>query len=121
MASGTATRTVVVGGLKLGGEIEGVDKDAALELARKAGQVESVTEPVPDDVMKLAKIREDGCARGALLVVYKDEETATAAIRTLHGQAPRLRRKRRRASIRTCIRRMMTMMTHPKRRFGHEC
>ena len=37
MASGASTRTVVVGGLKLGGEIEGVDKEAALELAREVG------------------------------------------------------------------------------------
>jgi len=94
MASGASTRTVVVGGLKLGGEIEGVDKEAALELAREVGEVESVTDPCPDDLMKLAKIREDGCARGALLVAYKDEETALEAVRALHRKCPKGKKKK---------------------------
>lgn len=94
MASGASTRTVVVGGLKLGGEIEGVDKEAALELAREVGEVESVTDPCPDDLMKLAKIREDGCARGALLVAYKDEATALEAVRALHRKCPKGKKKK---------------------------
>jgi nucleolar protein 4 len=94
MASGASTRTVVVGGLKLGGEIEGVDKEAALELAREVGEVESVTDPCPDDLMKLAKIREDGCARGALLVAYKDEATALEAVRALHRKCPKGKKRK---------------------------
>ena len=94
MVSEASTRTVVVGGLKLGGEIEGVDKEAALELAREVGEVESVTDPCPDDLMKLAKIREDGCARGALLVAYKDEATALEAVRALHRKCPKGKKKK---------------------------
>ena len=90
-----APRTVVIGGLKIGGEIEGVDVDAALELARSVGKVESVTSPCPDDVMKLAKIREDGCTRGAVLAVYADEAAAREAVRKLHGVAPKSKKKKR--------------------------
>ncbi|OUS43221.1 hypothetical protein BE221DRAFT_194621 [Ostreococcus tauri] len=90
-----APRTVVIGGLKLGGEIEGVDADAAKALARKVGAVKSFIEPCPETVMKSAKIREDGCKRGALLVVYKDEATAREAVKALHGQAPKSKKQRK--------------------------
>jgi len=96
LAHGAAERTVVIGGLKLGGEIEGVDADAAKALAREAGTVESITEPCPEDVMKVAKIREDGCKRGALLAVYKDEDAARKAVEALHGKAPKSKSRRRR-------------------------
>ena len=46
--------------------------------------------------MKVAKIREDGCKRGALLVVYKDEATARKAVEALHGEAPKSKSRRRR-------------------------
>ena len=98
MATNAAVRTVVLGGVRLGGEIEGVDAEAAKELARACGEVETITEPCPDDVMKLAKIREDGCKRGAMLVVYKDEETAREAVRALHGKSPKAKSHRRRKS-----------------------
>ena len=98
MATNAAVRTVVVGGVRLGGEIEGVDAEAAKELARACGKVETITEPCPDDVMKLAKIREDGCRRGAMLVVYEDEETAREAVRALHGKSPKAKSHRRRKS-----------------------
>lgn len=96
LAHGAAERTVVIGGLKLGGEIEGVDADAVKALAREAGELESITEPCPEDVMKVAKIREDGCKRGALLAVYKDEATARKAVEALHGEAPKSKSRRRR-------------------------
>ena len=95
LAPKDATRTVVIGGLKIGGEIEGVDADAALELARAVGKVESITSPCPDDVMKLAKIREDGCTRGAVLAVYADEAAAREAVRKMHGVAPKSKKKKR--------------------------
>ena len=98
MATNAAVRTVVLGGVRLGGEIEGVDAEAAKELARACGEVETITEPCPDDVMKLAKIREDGCRRGAMLVVYEDEETAREAVRALHGKSPKAKSHRRRKS-----------------------
>lgn len=90
-----ASRTVVIGGLRIGGEIEGADAEAALALARSIGEVESVTSPCPDDVVKTAKIREDGCSRGVALVVYKDEATAREAVRALHGAAPETKTKKR--------------------------
>ena len=90
-----AMRTVVIGGLKIGGEIEGVDADAAKALARGAGEIVSVTEPCPEDVMKAAKIREDGCTRGALLAVFKDEATARKAVQVLHGKSPKSKKEKK--------------------------
>ncbi len=72
-----------------------MDVDAAKALARSAGEIVSVTEPCPEDVMKAAKVREDGCTRGALLAVYKDEATARKAVQMLHGKSPKSKKEKK--------------------------
>ena len=51
-------------GIETRGEIEGVD--AGARRVARGGELESIAEPCPEDVMKVAKIREDGCKRRAV-------------------------------------------------------
>jgi nucleolar protein 4 len=56
-----AARTVALGGLRLAGEPDGIDPEAALDAARACGgSVEEVVSPAPADVVNAAKLRHDG-------------------------------------------------------------
>lgn len=74
-------RTVAVGGLTAQA------MGAALALARAAGQVEEVVQPVPEQLAQQFMLKRDGCSGEAFLAVYKDVKQATAAVAKLHGQA----------------------------------
>ena len=71
LAADRAPRTVALAGLRLAGEPEGIDPDAALDAARACGDVEEVTSPAPKDVVDAAHLRHDGATRGVLLVTYE--------------------------------------------------
>jgi nucleolar protein 4 len=75
-----AARTVAVGGLKLAGEPDGIEPEAAMAAARAAGSVEEVVSPAPVDVVGAAKLRHDGCTRGVALVVYQTAEAGPTHI-----------------------------------------
>ena len=59
LAADRAPRTVALAGLRLAGEPEGIDPDAALDAARACGDVEEVTSPAPKDVVDAAHLRHD--------------------------------------------------------------
>jgi nucleolar protein 4 len=84
-----AARTVAVGGLRLSGEPDGIDPDAALDAARACGgAVEEVVSPAPPDVVAAAKLRHDGCTRGVVLVVFATAAAAKHAVTQLHRTFP---------------------------------
>lgn len=82
---------VVLGGVRFGGEIEGVDAEAVKEFVCVCGEVEMIMELCLDDVMKLVKICEDGCKCGVMLVVYKDEEMVREVVRALYGKSSKVK------------------------------
>lgn len=59
---------------------------AALQMARAAGEVEEVVQPVPDTFGKQFMLRRDGCTGEAFIAVYKSVKQAVAAVARLHGQ-----------------------------------
>ena len=83
-----AARSVAIAGLRLAGEPEGIDPEAALEAARACGQVEEVLSPAPKLVVDAAKLRHDGATRGVVVVVYASEAVARKAVTALHRSMP---------------------------------
>ena len=88
LAADKAPRTVALAGLRLAGEPEGIDPEAALEAARACGGVEEVTSPAPKEVVDAAHLRHDGATRGVLLVTYESEDVARLAVTRLHNTLP---------------------------------
>ena len=60
--------------------------DAAVALARGAGEVEEVVRPVPPEVASRFKLAQDGCGPHSFLVVYKTVKQAMEAVAKLHRQ-----------------------------------
>ncbi|KAG2482067.1 hypothetical protein HYH03_018977 [Edaphochlamys debaryana] len=58
----------------------------AVALARKAGPVEEVLNPAPQEVVHQAKLAADGCSGSVIIVVYKTVKDAMAAVAQLHGR-----------------------------------
>lgn len=83
-----AARTVALAGLRLAGEPDGIDPDAAFDAARACGDVEEVISPAPNDVIGAAKLRHDGATRGVAFVVYGNAAAAAAAVTELHRTMP---------------------------------
>ena len=97
LAADRAPRTVALAGLRLAGEPEGIDPDAALDAARACGDVEEVTSPAPKEAVDAAHLRHDGATRGVLLVTYASEAAARTAVTRLHNTMPGVgKRKARR-------------------------
>ena len=97
LAADRAPRTVALAGLRLAGEPEGIDPDAALDAARACGDVEEVTSPAPKEAVNAAHLRHDGATRGVLLVTYASEAAARTAVTRLHNTMPGVgKRKARR-------------------------
>lgn len=88
LAADVAPRTVALAGLRLAGEPEGIDPDAALDAARACGDVEEVTSPAPKEAVDAAHLRHDGATRGVLLVTFNTEEAARTAVTRLHNTMP---------------------------------
>ncbi|KAL4452269.1 hypothetical protein ABPG75_007931 [Micractinium tetrahymenae] len=74
-------RAVAVGGLTA----EAVE--AAVQMARAAGEVQEVISPVPDKLAAQFMLKRDGCTGEAVVAVYKSVKEAIAAVAKLHGQA----------------------------------
>lgn len=83
-----AARSVAIAGLRLAGEPEGIDPEAALEAARACGKVEEVLSPAPKLVVDAAKLRHDGATRGVVVVVYASDAVAREAVTALHRSMP---------------------------------
>ena len=79
---------MAIAGLRLAGEPEGIDPEAALEAARACGQVEEVLSPAPKLVVDAAKLRHDGATRGVVVVVYASDAVARQAVTALHRSMP---------------------------------
>ena len=96
-----AARTVAIGGLRLAGEPDGIDPEAALASVRACGEVREVVSPAPADVVAAAKLRHDGCTRGVILAEYASAEEAKAAVARLHRTFPGVgKRKQQRLKAR---------------------
>ena len=83
-----AARSVAIAGLRLAGEPEGIDPEAALEAARACGKVEEVLSPAPKLVVDAAKLRHDGATRGVVVIVYASDAVAREAVTALHRSMP---------------------------------
>ena len=83
-----AARSVAIAGLRLAGEPEGINPEAALEAARACGKVEEVLSPAPKLVVDAAKLRHDGATRGVVVVVYASDSIARGAVAALHRSMP---------------------------------
>ena len=83
-----AARSVAIAGLKLSGEPDGIDPEAAMALARQCGGVEEILSPAPKVVVDLTKLRHDGATRGVVIVVYTSETAAQKAVTMLHRAMP---------------------------------
>ena len=88
LAPKRAARSVAIAGLRLAGEPDGIDPEAALDAARACGGVEEVLSPAPKIVVDHAKLRHDGAARGVIVVVYTSEAVAQCAVTALHRAMP---------------------------------
>jgi nucleolar protein 4 len=84
-ADPTAARTVAVGGLALPKK-PGVQLDAALAVARTAGEVSSVAFPCPPE--HCSALEQDGCPPNIALVVFATVAAAQSAVAALHRWAP---------------------------------
>lgn len=74
-------RTVVFGGL-----IDRKMTEAVLEEAKKAGPIESVTDPLPVYELQSHGLASDGCKAGAVAVLYVSVRSACQVVATLHQQ-----------------------------------
>lgn len=72
-------RTVVFGGL-----IDRKMTEAVLEEAKKAGPIESVTDPLPEYELQSHGLASDGCKAGAVAVLYVSVRSAHQVVATLH-------------------------------------
>ncbi|PRW57348.1 RNA-binding 28 isoform A [Chlorella sorokiniana] len=59
---------------------------AALAMAKAAGEVEEVVQPVPDKLAAQFMLKRDGCSGEAFIAVYKSIKAALAAVAALHGK-----------------------------------
>ncbi|KAI3438130.1 hypothetical protein D9Q98_000571 [Chlorella vulgaris] len=73
-------RAVVVGGLSP--EVVA----SAVQLAKAAGEVEEVVQPVPDKLATHFMLKRDGCTGDSFIAVYKSVKQAVEAVAKLHGQ-----------------------------------
>jgi len=74
-------RTVVFGGL-----IDRKMTEAVLLEAKKAGPIESVTDPLPEYELQSHGLAKDGCKAGAVAVLYVSVRSARQVVATLHQQ-----------------------------------
>eukprot|EP00252_Welwitschia_mirabilis_P008648 TRINITY_DN2064_c0_g1_i1.p1 TRINITY_DN2064_c0_g1~~TRINITY_DN2064_c0_g1_i1.p1 ORF type:complete len:973 (-),score=289.26 TRINITY_DN2064_c0_g1_i1:319-3237(-) len=74
-------RTVVLGGL-----VDLKMKEEVLAKAKDIGAIESVIDPLPDDVLQTHDLSRDGCVLNAAAVLYKSVSTACQAVVSLHRQ-----------------------------------
>ncbi|XP_057857790.1 uncharacterized protein LOC131066909 isoform X1 [Cryptomeria japonica] len=72
-------RTVIFGGL-----IDQKMTEAVLFEAKKAGDVESITNPLPEFELQSHGLARDGCKMGAVAVVYVSVKSACQAVARLH-------------------------------------
>ena len=84
-ADPTAARTLAVGGLALPTK-PGVQLEAALAVARTAGEVSSVTFPCPAE--HGSALEHDGCPANIALVVFATVAAAQSAVAALHRWTP---------------------------------
>jgi nucleolar protein 4 len=82
--SPAAARTVALGGLALPKQ-PGVQLDAALAVARAAGEVCDVTFPCSDE--HVGALEQDGCPGKIALLVFATVDAAQGAVAALHGTA----------------------------------
>ncbi|KAH9316193.1 hypothetical protein KI387_024820, partial [Taxus chinensis] len=74
-------RTVIFGGL-----MDYKMTEAVLFEARKAGPVESITNPLPEIELQTHGLARDGCKMGAVAVLYVSVKSACQAVAGLHQQ-----------------------------------
>lgn len=77
-------KTLAIGGLSPD-EVAG-----AIELAKRAGQVEDVVQPAPSSVVRQYKLEQDGCSGDVVLVRYDSTKEMMKAMEKIHGEEVKL-------------------------------